>query len=297
MIRNKCIKEMKILFATFVACLLASSVSADSLCVATYNVNYANRRGDQVLDAISKAKADLICFQETTVQSEMFLKEKLADTHPHFYSVGHNGHYLAERFAFASKTELTDIQFTAPEAGLFGFYKADLVFNNEQIQIVNVHLTPFQFKRGAGAYDALAALAGTEKNHADEIDVIVKAIDFDRPAIVLGDFNSISTMVAPQRLLKLGMIDAFAILHEDADRHPTWRWPTRPIPLTFRIDYIFHSEHFTATESQILRREGSDHSMLYAVLTRREQSDVEREVKSQDLPIDDRLSPASDQPK
>ena len=293
MTRNKFIDAMKSLIAVLVTCNFACSVPADSLCVATYNVNYANRRGDDVLDAISMAGADLICFQETTVQSETFLKEQLADTHPHFYSVGHKGQYLAERFAFASKTELRNLKFTPPEAGLFGFYTATLDFKDEPIQIFNVHLTPFQFKRGSGALDALAALSKTEENHAQEIDVVLKAIDLDQPAIILGDFNSISTMVAPQRLLKAGMSDAFAALHKDPDKHPTWSWPTRPIPLNFRIDYIFHSVHFAAKESQILRREGSDHALVYAVLTRRKESNIDGKARSPDFPTGGRLPPPS----
>lgn len=83
---------------------------------------------------------------------------------------------------------------------------------------------------------------------------------------VLGDFNSISSFKAPQRLTGLGLIDAFASTHDDADSHPTWTWPTRPLPLALRIDYIFHTPHFTTTKAEIIRRDGSDHSLLVAEL-------------------------------
>ena len=162
-----------------------------------------------------------------------------------------------------------------PDGGLFGFYTAILDYNSERVQIVNVHLTPFQFKRGGGISDAITALTTTEETHAKEIDAIAKAIDATRPTIVVGDFNSISTFVAPQRLLKLGMVDAFASIHENADSHPTWNWPTRPIPLSLRIDYIFHSNHFSTTKSEVLRRDGSDHALVFAVLTHGEPSDAQ----------------------
>jgi len=263
---------MKTLIVLLITVASATSAYAQTLCVATYNLNYSNQRGDQVLDAISKANPDLICFQETTEQSELFLKEKLAQSHSHFYSVGHEGRYLAERFAFACKSELTDTEFVPPGAGLFGFYTATLNFNGERIQIVNIHLAPFQVKRGGTFMDAMAALYKTEKIHADEIDVITKSMDTKRPVIIAGDFNSISTFVAPQRLVELGMIDAFASVTKDPDTHATWHWPTRPIPLALRIDYIFHSNHFTTQKSEVLRRDGSDHSLVYAVLERGEQS-------------------------
>jgi len=285
---------MKNLISIIIVCFLASSARADTLCVATYNLNYANRRGDQVLDAIATADPNLVCFQETTIQSERFLREHLEKTHPFFYSVGHKGQYYAERFAFASKTKLTDVKYTEPNAGLFGFYAATVETTGGPIQVVNVHLSPFQFKRGGGIADAMTALSATEEVHAIEIAAIVEAIDPNKATIVLGDFNSISTFAAPKRLVELGMIDAFASLHDDADAHPTWNWPTRPIPVTLRIDYIFHTPHFTTTKSEVLRRGGSDHALLYAVLKIGEQSDAHGAAKSGVLPVDNLSSPPGD---
>lgn len=261
--------------------ILGLGAQAQSLCVATYNLNYGNRRGDQVLDAISKASPDLICFQESTVQSEQFLRDRLAKIYPFFYSIGHQGKYYAERFAFASKTKLTDVEFVAPTQGLFGFYLATLEIGrdawapnsevgrdglvpSQKIQIVNIHLTPFHGNLKDGVLSATSALASTEKTHAFEIDAILKRVDEKRPTIILGDFNSLSSFVAPKRLKELGFKDAFAELNSKPDSHPTWTWPTKPIPISLRIDYIFHTDHFIANKSEVVRREGSDHSLLFA---------------------------------
>lgn len=247
---------------------LPLSVRAETLCVATYNLNFANRRGDQVLDAIAAAQPDLICFQETTFQSERFLKRNLAKTHPYFYSSGHEGRNLAERFAFACKSELTQLKYTPPDAGLFGFYSANLDIKGETIHIVNIHLTPFQFNHGGGLFEAMAALKLTEEAHTSEIESIAGTLDVNRPTIVVGDFNSVSTYAAPKHLSSINMIDAFASVHEDADTHPTWHWPTQPVPLLLRIDYIFHSSHFATQKAEVVRREGSDHSLIYTILER-----------------------------
>ncbi len=263
--------------------ILCFGAQAQSLCVATYNLNYGNRRGDQVLDAISKASPDLICFQESTTQSEQFLRDRLAKTYPFFHSVGHEGKYYAERFAFASKTTLTDVEFVPPTQGLFGFYLATLEVGrdarvpssevgrdtgvpSQKIQIVNVHLTPFHGNLKDGVLGATSALASTERTHAVEIDAILKRVDEKRPTIILGDFNSLSSFVAPKRLKELGFKDAFAELNSKPDSHPTWTWPTKPIPISLRIDYIFHTDHFIAKKSEVVRREGSDHFLLFAEL-------------------------------
>lgn len=285
---------MKNLISIIIFNCFASSAWADTLCVATYNLNFANRRGDQVLDAIATADPDLVCFQETTIQSEGFLREHLKKTHPYFYSVGHKGRYYAERFAFASKTKLTDLKFTEPNAGLFGFCIATVETTRGPIQVVNVHLSPFQFKRGCGIADAMTSLSATEEVHVIEIAAIVEVIDPKKATIVLGDFNSISTFAAPKRLVELGMIDAFASLHDDADAHPTWSWPTRPIPVKLRIDYIFHTPHFTTTKSEVLHRDGSDHALLYAVLKIDEQSDPHGAAKAGVLPVENLSSPPGD---
>ncbi|MEM8671795.1 MAG: endonuclease/exonuclease/phosphatase family protein [Planctomycetota bacterium] len=251
---------------------LASHASADSFRIATYNLNWGNRRGDMVLAAINESEPDLVCFQETTVQSERFLRQRLAKTYPYFHSIGHKGRFAAERFAFASKTELKGLVYVPPTAGLFGFYSAELDFGGTTVNVIDVHLTPITIKRGSGITGAMTALSETEERHEIEIDAIIDHIDRQRPTIVVGDFNSISTFTAPKRLADIGFVDAYASVCDDADPHPTWTWPTRPLPLALRIDYIFHSPHFTTIESGIIRKDGSDHSLVYAELKRGEPS-------------------------
>ena len=267
--------QMKtLIFLLIVACPHLPDAYGQSIRVATYNLNWANRRGDEVLNAISIARPDLICFQETTVQSERFLRDRLSETHPHFYAVGHEGQYAAERFAFASRTELAELSFLPPKAGLFGFYCAKLQVAGESVHVINVHLSPFQIRRGGGIADAMAALSTTEETHAAEIASIVEAIDSQRRTIIVGDFNSMSIFNAPKKLVELGFVDAYASIHEEADNHATWHWPTRALPLALRIDYIFHTRHFVATEATVIRREGSDHSLLVAELKFAERADA-----------------------
>ena len=254
---------------SFVLCVLAlgqRALSGDeaprSLRFATYNINWGNRYGDQVLKVIAESKADVLFLQESTLQSEQFLRPRLKAAYPYFYVAGHDGRYLAERFAFASKLPLRDVRYTPPDNGLFGFFSANCEASGARVMLINVHLTPFTIPPDSGLAGIMSALSATESKHTAEIEAICKQLDTKQPTIVAGDFNSLSTLAAPSYLRKIGLIDSFAAVHDDADSHPTWFWPTRPLPLRARIDYIFHTIHFRTTRSEVVKHPGSDHYLL-----------------------------------
>jgi endonuclease/exonuclease/phosphatase (EEP) superfamily protein YafD len=255
------------------AMLSVSDDGPDPIRIATYNLNWGNRQGGQIIDAIETADADILCLQETTPLSERFLRKRLSDRYPYFHCTGHEGRYGAERFAFASRIELDEVTFHPPKEGLFGFYAATFQHGGEDVRILNVHLTPFRFKKGGGIQGVMAAISGTEEQHSQEIDGITKAIDPGKPTIIAGDFNSLSEFKAPKTLRQLGLVDTFAAVNADADTHPTWHWPTKPLPLALRIDYIFCTPHFRTVESKIIRREGSDHSLVVSEFARTRPSD------------------------
>jgi endonuclease/exonuclease/phosphatase (EEP) superfamily protein YafD len=142
--------------------LLQGFVVADeparSFRVATYNLNWGNRRGDEVLDAIGKSKADVVFLQETTPQSEQFLRQRLKRSYRYFHAAGHQGRYGAERFVFLSKLPLRDLAFHPPEKCLFGFYTAVCDFGDTPVRLANVHLTPFLIPRDSSILEAMAAV-------------------------------------------------------------------------------------------------------------------------------------------
>lgn len=251
-------------FATF-CCLTVlvlgagEVVVAQSIRVSTFNVNWGNRHGDQVLAAIAAADPDILCLQETTPQSERFLTHQLTERFPEFHAAGHTGAYAAERLAFASQLPPRDLKFYPPRAGLFGFYAATFTIGDRNIRVLNLHLTPILLTRGSGLRDAMGALMATEEKHRQEIEAVLAAVDPDVPTIIVGDFNSLSSFEAPRRLVAAGFTDSFAAVNDQADTLPTWRWPTRPLPLALRIDYIFHSKHFRTVTSEIIQQGGSDH--------------------------------------
>ena len=249
--------------------LASSAVAEDTgavLRVATYNINWGNVRLPQVGEAIATSKADVVFLQETTAQSERFLRAKFRRQYAHMHFVGHQGRWAAERFGFLSKYPLTDLRFDPPRHGLFGSYHATCAFGDKRIQVVNVHLTPFVVRRGGGLGDLFKLLAKTEQTHAAEMRHATRRLDASLPTIVAGDFNSLSSFAAPKHLEELKFIDSLASVVKEADKSTTWRWPTRPVPLRLRIDYIFHSPHFKTQTAKVVDVTGSDHHLVVCEL-------------------------------
>jgi endonuclease/exonuclease/phosphatase family metal-dependent hydrolase len=237
-----------------------------SLRVATYNVNWGNADLKELATAIQRADADVVCLQETTAASEELLRETFKAGYPHIRFQGHEGRFAAERFGFLSRLPLRNVRFVPPQHGLFGTYCADLDVRGQALRIVNVHLSPLLVRRGAGLRDAYAALRNMEQTHTDEARRILEGIDPDMPTIIAGDFNSLSTLQAPLLLKGAGFTDSFAAVTTKPDAHPTWRWRLRSGTWDLRIDYVFHSAHFTTKRSEVFESDASDHSLLVSEL-------------------------------
>lgn len=257
-------------FAVVFLFSLAPVCAGDTFRIATFNINYGNVNLTDIVRTIRKADADVICLQETTNayrnDSETRLKREFLKTHPYIYFVGHKGRYAAERFGFLSKYPLADCRLAPPVHGLFGTCFATLKLPDGDVRLANVHLSPFQVARGSNAVGAFRAISAVESRHKLEIEAIVRNLNPKVRTIVCGDFNSLSTFVAPRTLSGLGLQDSFAAFTETADSHPTWRWPIKGMPVQFRIDYIFHSSHFNTATSNVLPTVGSDHSLLVSEL-------------------------------
>lgn len=254
-----------VLFGILIAAALTAQ-AADEFRVATFNIHCGNNNLQDIGRTIIEADADVICIQESTPASEQFLKTQLATIYPHIAFEGYEGQYLEERFGFCSKTPLSDASFAPPVDGLFGTYSVTVKHSGKTIEIVNVHLSPFLIRRDSNAGQAVKAIAAVESIHQKEIASIQDVIPKGVPTLVCGDFNSLSTFVAPTHLTKLGFTDSFASINSNPDSQPTWRWMLGRQPLQLRIDYIYHSNHFQTSSSKTVPTIGSDHSLLVSEL-------------------------------
>jgi len=251
------------------ACPAAVPAPADkaTLTVATFNINFGNPDLPGVVAAIRKSGADIVALQETNAASERFLRRQLGKEYPFMQFRPPKGKYLASGFGFLSKFRLEDRKFLKAKHGLFGTCICRVRVGGRSVQIASVHLSPLGALREGGLAAALGKLAEIEAIHKKEILQILESVDAAGPALILGDFNSLSAFVAPRMLTDKGFSDSFAAVTKEPEEHPTWRWKVGDKEMAYRLDYIFHRGGLATRESSVVRTEASDHSLLVSRLS------------------------------
>lgn len=235
--------------------------------IATFNVDFANTNYLEVAEIIRKAKADIVCLQETTLASAKALRDTLGREYPVMKSHGGRGQ---DGFGLLSKLPVTKSEFVEPRHGLFGTLVAQFPLGKTNVQLAIVHLFP----PDARYMDSLPGITQMFRE-ADgiqrlEIGRVWDHLSTNMPALVLGDFNSFSFLGACQLLKNHGFTDSFAAVTDKPDSHGTWRCECRGNVWRFRIDYLWHSPQFQTLESRIIESESSDHHLLVSRLALRE---------------------------
>jgi endonuclease/exonuclease/phosphatase family metal-dependent hydrolase len=232
--------------------------------VATYNILYKNVDLPKLVAVIREARADLVALQETNAESEKFLRRQLGDVYPHM--MFREGARAAGGFGFLSRSALQNPQFLDPLPGCCGAWVAEVKLAGSNTQIVSVHLATPKTGKLATILGAAQMFQDVEEIHAKEITRIHEAMNRQLPAIVLGDFNSLSTFRPPTFLSQHGFTDSFAAVTEKPDDHPTCHYSVRGTDFKFRIDYIFHTSQLRTAASHVVPSDASDHSMVVSRL-------------------------------
>ncbi|HEY2951666.1 MAG TPA: endonuclease/exonuclease/phosphatase family protein [Verrucomicrobiae bacterium] len=250
------------------ACLQAADTPKDQVrggfTVATYNILYKNVDLPRLVGVIKEAKADLVALQETNAESEKFLRRQLGDVYPHM--MFREGGRAAGGFGFLSRSALKNSKFLDPLPGGCGAWLVEVQLGGTNVQIVSVHLATPKTAKLSTILGAVQMFQDVEEIHAKEITRIHGAMNQQMPAIVLGDFNSLSMFHPPKFLSQRGFTDSFASVTEKPDDHPTCHYPVRGTDFKFRIDYIFHTGQMRTGESRIVPSDASDHSMVVSRL-------------------------------
>jgi endonuclease/exonuclease/phosphatase family metal-dependent hydrolase len=239
------------------------------LIVATYNVNWGNRALAETAQIILKSRADVVCLQETTPELERSLQRELWREYPNMLFRGNGGKFLAERFGLLSKHPVRANRYVPAKHGIFGAWIFELTVGDQIVQLANLHLEPIRPPEPGKLLTIFKVFEETEQIHAAEIGWIFEHLGPELPTVIAGDFNSLSIGAAPKYLRDKGFVDSFAAVNNSPDSQPTWRWPTRWLELSGRIDYIFHSPHFKTIDSRIDKETTSDHSLVVSRLERR----------------------------
>lgn len=97
---------------------------------------------------------------------------------------------------------------------------------------------------------------------------LIARMDEDTPTLLMGDFNFTHLGARHRRLRQNGFTDTFFAVGQGRGLTYPIRYQYAPIklPLIFRLDYIWASEHFTPVESYVGEDFGSDHLPLFTDL-------------------------------
>ena len=229
--------------------------------IVTYNVNWGFVEPQNVVDFISKADADVICFQETHRHWEAILKTQLKYRYPNYVFKEWSG---AGGIAIMSKYKLDNVRLLPPTEGWFPALLADVQTPIGLIQFLNVHLRPPLSDRGSVS---ASAYLNSPDIHLKELKGFLANTDTSKPLAITGDFNEHENKKAIQWLLEQGFTDALSTYDSYSK---TWRWNTSfGVTLNNRYDHIVISKHLQCTGARVTQVKASDHMPVLAVIVLR----------------------------
>ena len=248
-----------------------AEASGGAVRVMTFNLLSTNRQYDAIIGAIEEAQPDLIAFAELNPITHDALVERLGEEYPYqaFYRL--SGAWFGN--GIYSRWPLDVLGPVHTGLGLRSVM-ADVYLPGGKARFVAAH--PWATHVGRGWRGIKVGVERSFINREAQVAAICGYLDQwgDQPVILAGDFN-MGEFSDAYRCIGDRLQDSYkAFGRGHGNTWPSARpdaWPWRLFgwlpPLT-RIDYIFHSDHWRATEARVLKAEtGSDHRPVLAVLT------------------------------
>jgi vancomycin resistance protein VanJ len=223
--------------------------NSEQFTLLTYNINLAPPDIHSIADDIRNIDADIVAIQELTPRSADVLETALSTEYPYraFHAVvGFHGQGILSKYPIVSD-EFWKIY--------LGHQRTGIAVNGTVITVYNVH--PVHHILPFWGFDI--------SRRTEEVNVFLnKASQDDTPILITGDFNMTDQSGDYQRITQT---------YQDSYRQVGYGMGTTfpahiPfLPSLVRIDYVFHSEEFTAFEADVLRSTGgSDHRPLVVTL-------------------------------
>jgi len=223
---------------------------ATRLRVMSFNMLSTWSSTEAVLDEIRQVDADVVGLVEFPRARAEAIAAQLGEVYPHQvqYRDGIPGVGLVSKYPIV-------------EAENFELSYAKLTHVRAVVDAGGRRLTVFVAHPPPPAFMPIYTPRG-----ASDIAELARRTTSDGPALLMGDFNTADVSDDYRILRRAGLVDAFRA----AGLGFGWTWPARNWrrrmrPLV-RIDYIWHTRHFTATRAWVGARTGSDHLPVIAEL-------------------------------
>jgi len=251
---------------------------------------YQTERRDKIFKLLSSESPDIICFQEffyektgkfkTIDTMVQFMKAK--NVHAEYTSSAKSVNFFGD--ATFSKYTIVNkgiVPYTTNSGNLCMF--TDVLIGSDTVRIYNVHLESIRLGdedyKFAEKVNKVSNINDDEKvkqhsrrilsrlktafiKRAPQAEVIAKHIkECHYPIILCGDFNDTPSSYSYHQV-SAGLIDSFTESGSGIGNTYNGIFPS------FRIDYIFHSYHFTSYEFETIRVELSDHYPVKCFLNR-----------------------------
>lgn len=251
--------------AAFGELFLPSGMAAQGpfLSVLTFNVRFDQHDPDRVLQAILQAKADVVAIQELTTELDGFLTDKLSTEYPYRLSRAADWPWGSGIY---SRFPLTEIEDRAWYGGLLDTQDVYVTWNSRPVRFLNFHPVPPSLHWSSGGILPLALPSNYEADirHAQVADLVDRLrVQAGEPLILACDCNMDPasddygqvTQFMQDGFREAGWGFGHTLYNND---QPSW---VQDVPLV-RIDYVFHSRHFVASEAQVMPFASSNHRPL-----------------------------------
>ena len=250
----------------------------DQVRVMAFNVHSANGRIGDLVDVIQRTQPDLIAFAELSPWTDRKLARELAGEYPHRTRQELPG--AGYGMAIYSRWPLEDLGSLQTGLSLRSAV-ADVYTPRGTVRLVALHPSSTQ-SPGRFASTSLWRLRSAARSiewsfqrREKQLAAVCDHLDQwgDRPVILAGDFNTTEFSDA-YRCINRRLHDGYRVAGQGLghtwpnDQSPYWPLSLVPeLPALTRIDYVFYSDHWTATGAAVLDGStGSDHKPVVVTL-------------------------------
>jgi vancomycin resistance protein VanJ len=223
---------------------------AHALNLLTYNIEAPNMQHDRVIEVIRAANADVVALQEVSLQIAPLLQRAFADSYPYMALHPHPGGYAGQGL-LSRYPILEDRYWQTDPAWSLGHQRVRLLLpDGTQIVLYNGHPPPPYLGQPDSFNDQL--------RNADLLQLLALIEQENEPHLLAGDLNMTDQNALYPRLTA-HLRDSF----REAGYGLGWSFASfLPLP-ALRIDYVLHSDHWTAQSAHVLADSGgSDHYPL-----------------------------------